>query len=78
MTTAHLTREICPRDLKYRKTKTNMAAQKLLFSLSVRDWIKSRSDQSSSIVAMVTVGDKVIVVFGREQILQSGHTQILL
>ena len=27
--TAHVTREICPRDLKYRKSKTNMAAQKL-------------------------------------------------
>ena len=30
VTTAHLTREICPRDLKYRKSKTNMGAQKLL------------------------------------------------
>ena len=30
VTTAHVTREICPRDLKYRKSKTNMAAQKLL------------------------------------------------
>ena len=30
--TAHLTREICPRDLKYRKSKTNMGAQKLLLS----------------------------------------------
>ena len=29
VTTAHLTREICPRDLKYRKNKTNMGAQKL-------------------------------------------------
>ena len=27
VTTAHLTREICPRDLKYRKSKTNMGAQ---------------------------------------------------
>ena len=27
---------------------------------------------------MVTVGDKIIVVFRREQILQSSHTQILL
>ena len=26
---------------------------------------------------MVTVGDKIIVVFGREQVLQSSHTQIL-
>ena len=32
VTTAHLTREICPRDLKYRKSKTNMVAQKLLLS----------------------------------------------
>ena len=30
VTTAQLTREICPRDLKYRKSKTNMGAQKLL------------------------------------------------
>ena len=30
VTTAHLTREICPRDLKYRKSKTNMAEQNLL------------------------------------------------
>ena len=27
---------------------------------------------------MVTVGDKIVVVFGREQVLQSSHTQILL
>ena len=44
VTTAHLAREICPRDLKYRKSKTNLGAQKLLhtrcfFFLSVRDWI---------------------------------------
>ena len=32
VTTAHLTREICPRDLKYRKSKTNIVAQKLLLS----------------------------------------------
>ena len=32
VTTAHLTREICPRDLKYRKSKTNMWAQKLLLT----------------------------------------------
>ena len=32
VTTAHLTREICPRDLKYRKSKTNMGAQKLLLT----------------------------------------------
>ena len=30
--TAHLTREICPRDLKYRKSKTNMGAQKSLLT----------------------------------------------
>ena len=30
VTTRHVTREICPRDLKYRKSKTNMAARKLL------------------------------------------------
>ena len=46
VTTAHVTREICPRDLKYRKSKANMAAQKLLltrcFFLSVRDWIKTK------------------------------------
>ena len=30
VTSAHVTREICARDLKYRKSKTNMAAQKLL------------------------------------------------
>ena len=29
-TTAHLTRDICPRDLKYRKSKSNMAVRKLL------------------------------------------------
>ena len=32
VTTAHLTREICPLDLKYRKSKTNMGAQKLLLT----------------------------------------------
>ena len=32
VTTAHLTREICPRDLKYKKSKTNMGAQKLLLT----------------------------------------------
>ena len=32
VTIAHLTREICPRDLKYRKSKTNMGAQKLLLT----------------------------------------------
>ena len=32
VTTAHVTREICPRDLKYRKSKTNMGAQKLLLT----------------------------------------------
>ena len=55
VTTAHLTREICPRYLKYRKTKTNMAAQKLLptrcfFSLSVRDWIKTKVVLWASVV----------------------------
>ena len=30
VTTAHLMCEICPRDLKYKKSKTNMGAQKLL------------------------------------------------
>ena len=29
VTNVHVNREICPRDLKYRKSKTNMAAQKL-------------------------------------------------
>ena len=33
VTTAHVTREICPRDLKYRKSKTNTAAQKLLHTM---------------------------------------------
>ena len=32
VTTADLTREICPRDLKYRKSKTKMGAQKLLLT----------------------------------------------
>ena len=32
VTTAHLTREICPPDLKYGKSKTNMGAQKLLLT----------------------------------------------
>ena len=32
MTTVHLTREICPQDLNYRKSKTNMGAQKLLLA----------------------------------------------
>ena len=32
VTTAHLTREICPRDLKYRKSKTNMGTPKLLLT----------------------------------------------
>ena len=32
VTTAHVTREICPRYLKYRKSKTNMGAQKLLLT----------------------------------------------
>ena len=32
VTTVHLTREICPQDLNYRKSKTNMGAQKLLLT----------------------------------------------
>ena len=32
VTTAHLMCEICPRDLKYKKSKTNMGAQKLLLT----------------------------------------------
>ena len=32
VTTVHLTREICPRDVKYRESKTNIGAQKLLLT----------------------------------------------
>ena len=32
VTTVHLTREICPQDVKYRKSKTNIGAQKLLLT----------------------------------------------
>ena len=32
VTTVHLPREICPQDLNYRKSKTNMGAQKLLLT----------------------------------------------
>ena len=32
VTTVHLTREICPRDVKYRESKTNIGAQKLLLN----------------------------------------------
>ena len=46
VTTAHLTREICPRDLKYRKNKTNMGDKTYylpgVFFLSVRDWITTK------------------------------------
>ena len=56
VTTMHLTREICPQDLNYRKSKTNMGAQKLLltrcffFFLSVRDWIKTKVVLWASVV----------------------------
>ena len=55
VTTAHLTREICPRDLKYRKSKANTGGQKLLltrsfFSLSVRDWIETKVVLWASVV----------------------------
>ena len=55
VTTSHLTREICPRDFKYRKSKANMEAQKLLlarcfFFQSVRDWIKTKVVLWASVV----------------------------
>ena len=57
VTTAHLTREICPRDLKYRKSKTNMPLWGHknyylpgVFSLSVRDWIKTKVVLWASVV----------------------------
>ena len=46
VTTAHLTREICPRDLKYRKSKTNMGAQKLRVFLSCLSEIGSKQKLS--------------------------------
>ena len=46
VTTAHLTREICPRDLKYRKGKQIWQWKNYYiqggFFLSVLDWIKTR------------------------------------
>ena len=33
VTTVHLTREICPQDLNYRKSKTNMGAQKFTYQV---------------------------------------------
>ena len=48
VTTAHVTREICPRDLKYRKSKTNMAAQKLLHTRCFFFPVCPRLDQNES------------------------------
>ena len=48
VTTAHVTREICPRDLKYRKSKTNMAAQKLLHTRCFFFPVCTRLDQNES------------------------------
>ena len=47
VTTAHLTREICPRDLNYRKSKTNMGAQKLLLTRCFCP-VRPRLDQNKS------------------------------
>ena len=47
VTTAHLTCEICPRDLKYRKGKTNMGAQKLLLTRCFFN-VCTRLDQNKS------------------------------
>ena len=63
VTTVHLTREICPRDLNYRKSKTNMGAQKLLltrcfFFLSVRDWIKTKVVLWASVVKQFSMRQK--------------------
>ena len=53
VTTGHVTREICPRDLKYRKSKTNMAAQKLLHTR----WFFS---------CLSEIGSKRKLYFGRQ------------
>ena len=47
VTTAHVTREICPRDLKYRKSKTNMG-HKNYYLPSVFFPVCPRLDQNKS------------------------------
>ena len=54
VTTSHLTREICPRDFKYRKSKANMEAQKLLLA---RCFFSSLSE----------IGSKQKLSFGRQK-----------
>ena len=53
VTTAHLTREICPRDLKYRKSKKNIGAQKLLLT-------------SCFLSCLSQIGSKQKLSFGRQ------------
>ena len=48
VTTTHLTREIGPRDLKYRKSKTNMRSQKLLLTRVFFVPVCPRLDQNKS------------------------------
>ena len=50
VTTVHVTREICPRDLKYRKSDTKIITYEVVFSLSVRDWIKTKVVLWASVV----------------------------
>ena len=57
VTTAHLTCEICPRDLKYRKSKTNITYQ-LFFFLSVPDWIKTKVVLWASVVKQFSMRQK--------------------
>ena len=69
--------------LKHSVTPKRIPTESIVSSVEAvlsrqRQKLKSRSNRSSSIVAMVTIDDKLIVVFGRGQNLQSNHTQILL
>ena len=57
VTTAHVMCEICPRDLKYRESKTNRAVQKLLHT---RCFFSCLSE----------IGSKRKLFFGRQQALE--------
>ena len=61
VTTAHVTREICPRDLKYTEKKQNkyggrkVITYKVAFFLSVRDWIKTKVVLWASVVKQLSM-----------------------
>ena len=56
VTTAHVTRDICPRDLKYVQKKQNkyggtkIITYEVAFFLSLRDWIKTKVVLRASVV----------------------------